>query len=130
MDSHIHIRYYGRKFREGLLDICFPKARSKKDLLQLVEMHVKKAPKGEWIAGNAPSRFELDAVAPNHPVYLRHNSGQFAVVNSLAPKAAGIDRTTRDPYSGKIGREATSGEPNGLLFHYSAENLVHRLVPG
>ena len=131
--------YYGKEFREGALDIRFPKARSKKDLLQLVEMRAKEAPKGEWIVGNqgfnidvgdAPSRFELDAVAPNHPVYLRHYSGQFAVVNTLALKMAGIDRNTRDPHSGKIGRDATSGEPNGLLFHYSAEYLVHRHVPG
>ena len=139
VDSHIHLMYYGREFREGLLDIRFPKARSKKELLQLVEIRAKETPKGEWIAGNqgfsinigdAPTRLELDAVAPNHPVYLRHNSGQFAVVNSLALKAAGIDRSTKDPYGGKIGRDATSGAPNGLLSHYSAENLVHHLIPG
>jgi hypothetical protein len=139
VDSHIHIMYYGKEFREGALDIRFPKARSKKDLLQLVGMRSKEAPKGEWIVGNqgfnidasnAPNRFELDAVAPDHPVYLRHSSGQFAVVNSLALMAAGIDLTTRNPYGGNIGRDAASGEPNGLLFHYSAEYLVHRHVPG
>ena len=96
VDSHIHLMYYGKEFREGVLDIRFPKARSKKELLQLVEMRAKEAPNGEWIAGNqgfninvgdAPNRFELDAVAPNHPVYLRHYSGQFAVVNSARAEA-------------------------------------------
>ena len=139
VDSHIHILYYGEQFREGLLDIRFPKARSKEELLRLVEMRAKETPKGEWIAGNqgftmgidnTPTRFELDAVAPHHPVYLRHCSGQFAVVNTLALQEAGIDRKTPDPYGGKIGRDATSGEPNGLLFHYPAENLVGRRVPG
>jgi predicted amidohydrolase YtcJ len=139
VDSHIHIILYGKEFREGALDIRFPKAGSKKELLRLVEMRAKEVPKGEWIAGNqgfninvgdAPSRSELDAVAPNHPVYLRHFSGQFAVVNSLALKVAGVNRTTRDPYGGNVGRDTTSGEPNGLLFHYSAENLIHSHVPG
>lgn len=139
VDSHIHIMYYGQQFREGLLDIRFPKARSKNGLLRLVEMRVRETPKGEWIAGNqgftmdvgnAPNRFELDAVAPHHPVYLRHMSGQFAVANTLALQEAGINRNTPDPYSGKIGRDAASGEPNGLLFHYPAEYLVHRHIPG
>lgn len=139
VDSHIHLIYYGREFREGLLDIRFPKARSKKELLQLVETRAKETPKGQWIAGNqgfsmnigeAPTCSELDAVSSNHPVYLRHNSGQFAVVNSLALKAAGIDRSTKDPYGGKIGRDPATGKPNGILSHYSAENMVHRQIPG
>jgi len=139
VDSHIHILYYGQQFREGLLDIRFPKARSKEALLRLVEMRARETPKGEWIVGNqgfnmevgnAPNRFELDAAAPHHPVYLRHSSGQFAVVNTLALHEAGINRDTPNPYSGKIGRDAVSGEPNGLLFHYPAESLVHRHIPG
>lgn len=139
VDSHIHLIAYGRQFRDGLLDIRFPKARSKNELLRLVEARAREAPNGEWIAGNqgfntnvsdAPNRFELDAVAPRHPVYLRHSSGQFSAVNTLALKLAGIDRQTRDPYGGKIGRDTPGGEPNGLLFHYPAENLVGRLVPG
>lgn len=139
VDSHTHIILYGREFRDGALDIRFPKARTKGDLLSLVEARAKEAPPGEWIAGNqgfnmsttdAPNRFELDAVAPRHPVYLRHASGQFAVVNTFALRVAGVDRNTPDPYGGKIGKDAGNGEPNGLLFHYSAEYLVHRLVPG
>ena len=139
VDAHLHVMYYGQQFRPGLLDIRFPKARSKEDLLRLVEMRAMDTPRGEWIVGNqcftmdvgnAPNRVELDAVAPHHPVYLRHNSGQFAVVNSLALLAAGVDRNTPDPLNAKIGRDPTSGEPNGLLFHYPAEYLVHRHIPG
>ena len=139
VDSHLHVIYYGQQFREGLLDIRFPKARSKKDLLQLVETRARETPKGQWIAGNqgfnldigsAPDRLELDAVAPHHPVYLRHASGQFAVANTAALQVAGIRRDTPDPYGAKIGRDAASGEPNGLLYHYPAEYLVHRHIPG
>lgn len=139
VDSHFHVLYYGQQFREGLLDIRFPKARSKKDLLQLIETRASETPKGQWIVGNqgfnievgnAPTRLELDTVAPLHPVYLRHASGQFAVVNTLALKAASVGRLTADPLNGKIGRDQSSGEPNGQLFHYPAENLVHRHIPG
>jgi predicted amidohydrolase YtcJ len=138
VDSHIHLLYYGQQFRKDLLDIRFPKAQTKDELLRLVEMRAMEVPPGKWIAGNqgfsltvgdAPNRKELDAVAPNNPVYLRHSSGQFAVVNSLALREAGIDRHTRDPYGAKIGRDADSGEPNGFLFHYPAENLVGRKIP-
>lgn len=139
VDSHFHILYYGQQFREGLLDIRFPKARSKSALLQLVEARAREAPKGQWIAGNqgfsmnvgeAPNRFELDAVAPHHPVFLKHSSGQFAVANTLALQVAGVSRNTADPLNAKIGRDASSGEPNGLLFHYPAEYMVHRHIPG
>jgi hypothetical protein len=139
VDSHFHVMYYGQQFREGLLDIRFPKARSKQDLLHLVEARARQTPKGEWIAGNqgfsvgvgsAPGRAELDAVAPNNPVYLKDKSGQFAVVNTLALKEAGISRDSPDPLNAKIGRDATSGEPNGLLYHYPAEYLVQRRIPG
>lgn len=139
VDSHIHIMYYGQQFRDGLLDIRFPKARSKQDLLQLVETRARETPDGQWIAGNqgftmnvgeAPSRFELDAVAPRHPVFLKHSSGQFAVANTLALQLGGVSRNTADPLNAKIGRDASSGEPNGLLFHYPAEYMVHRHIPG
>jgi predicted amidohydrolase YtcJ len=139
VDSHIHVMYYGQQFREGLLDIRLSKAHSKKDLLQLVEARARETPKGQWIVGNqgfnfdigsAPDRFELDAVAPQHPVYLRHHGGQFAVVNTLALQVAGINRTTSDPLNGKIGRDASTREANGLLFHYPAEALVHKHIPG
>jgi predicted amidohydrolase YtcJ len=139
VDSHLHVIYYGQQFAEGLLDIRFPKARTKSDLLQLVATRARETPKGQWIAGNqgfsldvntAPGRLELDAAAAQHPVYLRHASGQFAVVNTAALRVAGISRTTPDPYGARIGRDGATGEPNGLLFHYPAEYLVHRHIPG
>jgi predicted amidohydrolase YtcJ len=139
VDSHIHVILYGQQFRAELLDLRFPKARSKNELLQLVGARARETPSGQWIVGNqgfnmeigdAPSRLELDAVALNHPVYLLQQSGQFAVVNTRALQAAGIDRNTSDPLNAKIGREATSREPNGLLLHYPAQYLVHRHIPG
>jgi predicted amidohydrolase YtcJ len=139
VDSHFHVIYYGQQFRPGWLDIRFPKARTKADLLRLVEARAKDTPKGQWVVGNqgfslsvggVPSLAELDAVTPDHPVYLKDRSGQFALVNTLALRQAGIACDTPDPLNAKIGRDAASGEPNGLLFHYPAEQMVQRRIPG
>ena len=139
VDSHFHVIYYGQQFREGMLDVRFPKARNKQDLLQLVATRAKETPKGEWIVGNqgfqmgvggAPSLAELDAVSSDHPVYLKDKSGQFSLANTLALREAGITRDTRDPLNAKIGRDAASGAPNGQLFHYPAEQLVQRRIQG
>ena len=139
VDCHIHIMAYGMQFRPQLLDIRFPLASTKEALLQLVATRAKTTKPGEWIVGNqgfillleqTPTRWELDAVAPQNPVLLRHNSGQHSTANSLALKIAGITANTPNPYSGKIGRQAGSMEPNGLLFHYPAQNMVNKFAPG
>ncbi|MFH1141229.1 MAG: amidohydrolase [Chloroflexota bacterium] len=139
VDSHNHVMYYGRQFWEGFLDIRFPKARSKADLLRLVAERAQATPEGEWISGNqgfslslqeTPNRWELDSVAPANPVYLRHMSGQYAVVNSYALKLAAINKDTPNPYGGVIGRHPITKEPTGFLFHYPAENLVGQIATG
>ena len=139
VDSHIHVMYYGRQFWEGYLNIRFPAVRSKADLLRLVAERAKATPEGDWISGNqgfhlsmkeTPNRWELDSVAPNNPVYLRHSSGQYAVVNSYALRLAGIDKDTPNPYGGLIAKDPASKEPTGALFHYPAENLIGKIATG
>ncbi len=87
-----------------------------------------RAPEGTWIKvprsypsrmreGRFPTRVELDAAAPRHPVYV---DGAYAqILNSAALKAAGITRDTPAP----IGREIVKderGEPTGLLRNMAA----------
>jgi len=138
IDSHYHVLYYGMQFWPGYVDIRFPKAQSKADLLSLLAEKAKGLKKGEWISANQgfhlrPSetldRRDLDQVIPDNPAYLRHGSGQFAVVNTAALKIAGIDKNTPDPPSSKILRDR-DGEPTGVLSHYPAENLVAKFAPG
>ncbi len=139
IDSHIHVLYYGRQFWDGYLDIRFPKVRNKEDLLQAISQKAKSIPKGAWISGNqgfhlekedSLNRWILDSVAPDNPVYLRHGSGQYAVVNSAALKLAGVDKNTPNPYGGKIMKDPSTGEPTGILLHYPAENLVGKIAAG
>ncbi|MDD1752491.1 MAG: amidohydrolase, partial [Methanotrichaceae archaeon] len=138
VDSHIHVLYYGKQFWKDFLNIRYPTVKNEKDLLKAIADKAKSIPKGEWISANQGfhvdpneklDRWVLDSVAPDNPVYLRHASGQYVVVNSAALKLAGIDKNTPNPYSSKIVRDNT-GEPTGVLLHYPAENLVGKLAPG
>jgi predicted amidohydrolase YtcJ len=139
IDAHFHLMSYGRQVWEGFLDIRYPAVKNLEDLLRVVGERANSIPAGEWISGNQGfhigediplDRFTLDQVAPDNPVYLRHSSGQYSVVNSLALKLAGIDKNTPDPFGGKIVRDPSTGEPTGVLLHYPAENLVLKLAPG
>ena len=62
-----------------------------------------------------PTRRDLDAAIPGHPVKLGHRSGHGTVLNSRAMALAGIDITTPEPVGGYIDREIETGEPTGLF---------------
>jgi predicted amidohydrolase YtcJ len=139
VDSHIHVVQYGKQTWGGFTDIRFPNVTSKDDLMRVVSEAVDQVGDGEWISGNqgfmlslsdAPNRWELDAIAPNNPVYLKHMGGQYAVVNSYALKLAGIDENTPNPAAGKILKDPDTGELTGFLGHYTAQALVGNLAPG
>lgn len=138
IDSHYHMMYYGQQFAPGYLNIRHPDVKSKADLLKVVGDRAKQLNKGIWISGNQGfhmvmdetlDRTDLDAVSPDNPVYLRHGSGQYAVVNTLALDTAGVDRNTPNPHSSIILHDG-NGDPNGILSHYPAENLVARYATG
>ncbi|MBN1893489.1 amidohydrolase family protein, partial [bacterium] len=138
VDSHYHLMYFGAQFWPGYLDIRYPVIASKADLLQIVGDYASRLNPGEWISGNQGftlqpfetlDRWDLDGVAQNNPTYLRHSSGQFAVVNSAALDSAGIDKDTQNPPGSRIMHDE-QGEPTGVLSHYPAENLVSAHAPG
>jgi predicted amidohydrolase YtcJ len=137
VDSHLHMQYYGKQFQDKLIDIRFPTVKTKDELIEKIRKRLETAKKGEWIAGNQgfifgdpPDRWELDKIAPDNPLFILHASGQFAVANSSALKLAGIGKGTPNPYAGLIGKDESTGEPTGFLYHYPAVDLVRRLIPG
>jgi hypothetical protein len=93
---------------------------------------------GTWIVGRGydqarmtdqrhPNRSDLDAAAPDHPVFLFRACHHIVAVNSRALEIAGITSTTRDPDGGTIDRDE-HGEPTGVL-RESAMNLVRDHIP-
>ena len=128
IDSHIHVLSLARTTQE--LDCRPDKASSIRAIAHRVFEWARIVPPGEWVRcfgydhlaleeSRHPTRYDLDAISPRHPVRLDHRSGHATVLNSLGLQMAGITADTSDPVAGVIQRDA-NGEPTGLLFEMSA----------
>ena len=62
-----------------------------------------------------PTRDDLDAVSSDVPIFIVHQSGHIAALNSKALAAAGYTADSADPEGGVIQRKPGSKEPNGVL---------------
>ena len=134
IDTHLHQMLHGLNSRGvQLLD-----ARSVADVQRKIAERVKETPPGDWVMassgwhesilaeGRMLVRQELDAVAPDHPVFIPRG-GHVVTVNSRALEKAGITRDTPNPSGGVIVRDE-SGEATGVLLQ-NAANLVRRILP-
>lgn len=122
-DAHIHILAYA----QSLITPDLSKATSIPQIKEIIRSQAQKTKPGTWITGMGydefrleekrhPNRWDLDEVAPHHPVRLIHRSGYACVLNSLALSLIGITIETPEPLGGIIERELITGEPNGILF--------------
>jgi predicted amidohydrolase YtcJ len=125
IDSHIHA------VRAGLtwsLSLHFDDVRSLAELFTLVASKAQEIATGEWITvtggwhsrqldeARLPTRSELDAVAPNNPVYLQELYAK-AVLNSAGLAACGWDDHSEDPAGGHLLRDGgghITGEVVGM----------------
>jgi predicted amidohydrolase YtcJ len=132
IDSHTHLRraslvlsYY--------LDFLGTDPTRLQDVLDAVRLQAERRPAGSWIQGDSlqprrldvgryPTRWELDAVAPDHPVVVRGIGRHVAAANSLALRIAGIDRDTLDPPGGRLER-TDDGEVTGVLHEHGKLRL-------
>jgi predicted amidohydrolase YtcJ len=121
MDSHSHA--FDASIYE--FDHEIPTMETIADVLSYIRSRAAVAKPGDWIVltqvfvtrlrdQRFPTRAELDAAAPQNPVYF--GTGPDASVNSLALKASGIDKDYKitDGKPGRIERDA-NGEPTGIL---------------
>jgi predicted amidohydrolase YtcJ len=77
--------------------------------------------------GRMPTRFELDQVSPDNPVFIPRG-GHVITVNSKALDLAGITKDTPNPQGGVIVRDPATGEATGVLLE-TAAYLVRRILP-
>ena len=135
IDTHAHIADGGV---EELYGVKLSDATSVTEIVARVKAKVALVKPGEWVTGSgwdegklAERRYvtaaDLDAVAPNNPVWLVHTTGHYGVANSLALKLAHITAATQDPAAGTIDRDA-HGNPTGVLKEESAMDPVTRLI--
>jgi predicted amidohydrolase YtcJ len=137
IDSHIHATVAGLSWD---LELHWENLRSLAQGIKLIAAAAKAKPAGTWIVVGGgwmptqfaerrlPTRAELDAAAPGHPVYLQI-LGQAALVNSAALRALGITRATPDPPGGRFERDAKTGEPTGYAFGAGAWEYVYAKIP-
>ena len=134
-DAHLHLAGIG--FRELTFDLEGTKGVA--DLREKLRARITQAGPRQWIVGRGwiethwtpaafPTAKDLDDIAPDHPVALTRSDGHAMVVNSVALKLAGINRSTPNPTGGEILRDPRTGEATGLLVD-NAMTLVVRLVP-
>src|SRR5438552_15632144 len=107
--------------------------------LAKVKERVDRAKPGEWVTGRGwietfwkppvfPTRWDLDKISPNNPVFLTRADGHGAVANSAALKIAGVTRLTPNPFGGEIMKDKQTGEPVGMLLD-NAQGFVARHIP-
>ncbi|MDB6165138.1 MAG: putative metal-dependent hydrolase with the TIM-barrel fold [Lacunisphaera sp.] len=134
-DAHMHLPGVG--FRE--LEFNLEGTRSVPDLRVKLQARVVQAGPKKWILGRGwiethwtpaifPRASDLDDLSPDNPVVLKRADGHAVVINSVALKLAGIDRSTPNPSGGEILRDPATGEATGMLVD-EAMRLVERLVP-
>lgn len=154
IDVHAHLD------REGLKDLQpgLEGVHSIADVLDVIRQEVARTPPGEWVVTmpigdrpnyadiperlaeqRFPTRWELDTVAPQHPVYIRgiwspwNVPPSVSIANSLALQRAGIDRHTPSPHESVVIDHDDSGELTGLFFDHNMYPVVEftlmRCVP-
>ena len=134
MDSHFHFYDWAL----GRRNLVLADVRSFGELLDRVAAAARNKAPESWILGQGwneadwpenkiPTRQDLDAVAPEHPLMLWRCDLHLAVVNSKALELAGIGKDTPDPPEGVIGRD-DDGDPDGIL-REMAPNLIKSVIP-
>jgi predicted amidohydrolase YtcJ len=133
-DAHMHLTDAG--FKKLTVDLTG--TRSLEEFRERIRKRVETAEPGEWIVGSGwdetlwpvkelPSRWDIDEVTTDHPVFVERIDGHVAVANTLALKIARVTLASKDPEGGEIGRDI-SGQPNGIL-RETARDPVESIIP-
>lgn len=120
MDSHSHpVGAALSEWKEPL-----PDPKSLKDVFAFIRKRAETTPEGQWIVlryafptrlddARFPTRAELDAAAPKHPVL--YHAGPAGIVNSMALKLSGVTKDTPSPSAGEVVKDPATGEPTGMI---------------
>jgi len=135
IDDHVHFMAGGFQ----LLEVNLKDAPNEAEFVRRLAEKAKTLPPDRWIEGGnwdeeawpdskPPTRWMIDPVTPNNPVFISRYDGHAALANSLALKLAGVTKETGEPAGGVIVRDPKTGEPTGV-FKDAAQGLVGRVIP-
>ena len=133
-DAHMHLTNAG--FKKLTVDLTG--CKSLEEFRERIRTRSEAAAPTEWIVGSGwdetlwrqkdlPTRWDIDEVTTDRPVFMERIDGHVAVVNTLALKLAHVTLASKDPEGGEIGRDL-SGAPNGIL-RETAQELVSSILP-
>ncbi len=133
-DAHMHLANAG--FQRLTVDLMGVKSLN--EFRDRIRARVQNAEPGEWIVGSGwdqtlwavkelPSRWDIDEVTTDHPVFLQRVDGHIAVANTRALQLASITVASKDPAGGRIDRDST-GQATGIL-RETARQAVTAVIP-
>lgn len=132
IDAHCHILPSGL----DLLKLDLTPCESAADVLNAISDWLPRVPPGSWLHavqydqnkyGRHLTRHEIDRVARDVPVLLRHSNGHASVANTLALRDAKVEHETPDPTGGEYVRDE-AGELTGVLLE-RAHEIVTSAAP-
>jgi predicted amidohydrolase YtcJ len=135
-DAHIHPSIVAEDLLN--LDVSSEVVGSLAELTERVMQQALAMPTSTWIRasryddakmaeGRLLTRWDLDEVAPDHPVMVVQVAGHWGVVNSKALELGGLDDASEPPEGGAHGRDA-SGHLNGVLYERALFQFAYPAV--
>ncbi|MGH7920740.1 MAG: amidohydrolase [Candidatus Dormibacteraceae bacterium] len=132
-DAHLHLLMTAEDLLH--LDLSAGAVSSIAEIGALIRAEAAAQPAGTWIRGSryddaklgegrGLDRWDLDEMAPDHPVLVVHVAGHWGVVNSAALRLAGIDERSGPPAGGALGRDA-SGRLDGRLLEQALFDFAY-----
>lgn len=136
VNTHDHFIQHGIA-STFILDIRYPKTKSIKEIVKVIEKRISEVKPGRWVFANVwdealleerryPKKYDLDPVSQENPVWLKRVF-QAGVANSAALEEAAITKDTPDPPYGWINRDE-GGEPDGII-RGRAVKLITDVIP-
>jgi predicted amidohydrolase YtcJ len=132
IDNHLHIIRGGLNFN---MELRWDGIWSLADAMAMLKRQVAITPPPQWVRvvggftehqfaeKRLPTIDELNAVAPDTPVFLLHLYDR-AILNGAALRAVGYTKNTPEPPGGEIMRDAR-GNPTGLLLAKPNANILY-----
>lgn len=136
IDSHMHAIRQGLTWND---ELHWQTVTSLAQGLTMIRDRAARTPPGTWIvvAGGwhesqftekrKPTPDDLDAISSEHPIWVQYLYNE-ATMNKAAIRAVGLTADTKDPFAGKILRDA-SGQPTGIVTGFGGINAFYFKIP-
>lgn len=136
-DAHQHPTLMAELLLE--VDLSPDVAPDRDTVLRRLRERAAETPSGEWVQGarydHAKStsgvplnRDDLDAVLPDHPVFVRQIGMHWGVLNTAGLRALGIAEDAPDPVGGALSRDE-HGRLTGVVHERAVFEIVDRGLP-